>query len=129
MYCDGSMHQGNNPDSVRYKDTELYFRGAVNTRAHFKYLLEKHDLAKAKSVVLTGSSAGGIATALWINYVRTLLENPNSMVSIADSGIFINMASPETGIYNFETAAKNLFKVANVAEKTPNSVCNNFKVG
>lgn len=42
------------------------------------------------------------------------------MVSIPDSAVFMNVASPETGIYNFQQTAKNLFKVANVAEKTPN---------
>jgi len=129
MYCDGSMHQGSNSDSFRYKDSELFFRGAVNTRAHLKYLLQDYNLAAATNVVLTGSSAGGIATALWINYVRSLLENPNAMVSIPDSAVFLNMESPETGYYNFEIAVKNLFKVANVDEKTPNTICNGFKAG
>jgi O-palmitoleoyl-L-serine hydrolase len=94
MYCDGSMHQGSNSNSIKYKDTEFFFRGADNTRAHFKYLLQNHNFAAATNVVLTGSSAGGIATALWINYVRSLLNDPNVMVSIPDSGAFINMASP-----------------------------------
>lgn len=33
MYCDGSFHQGNNLNPITYKDTKLYFRGAVNTRS------------------------------------------------------------------------------------------------
>ena len=94
MYCDGSLHQGNNANSIRYKDSELFFRGAVNTRSHLKYLLTNYNLASAESVVLTGSSTGGIATALWTNYVRSLLNDPNIMVSIPDSAVFINMASP-----------------------------------
>ena len=101
MYCDGSLHQGSNPNPVKYKDVDLYFRGADNTRSHFKYLLNNYNLASAEKVVLTGSSAGGIATALWINYVRSLLNYPENMVSIPDSAVFMNVASPETGIYNF----------------------------
>ena len=101
MYCDGSLHQGSNPSPVKYKDIELYFRGADNTRSHFKYLLNNHNLASAASVVVTGSSAGGIATTLWINYVRSLLNNPEVMVSIPDSAVFMNVVSPETGVANF----------------------------
>ena len=51
------------------------------------------------------------------------------MVSIPDSAVFINVASPETGIFNAELSAKNLFKIANVDEKTPNEICNRFKEG
>jgi O-palmitoleoyl-L-serine hydrolase len=99
-YCDGSVHQGNSLNGVKYKDTELFFRGAVNTRSHFAYLRTKYNFKDAGSVVLTGSSAGAQATALWINYVRSLLTDPSVMVSIPDSGVFLNVASPETGQYN-----------------------------
>ena len=88
------MHQGSNNNSIKYKDTELFFRGADNTRAHLKYLLQNHKLAAATNVVLTGSSAGAIAASLWTNYVRSLLDNPNVLVSIYDSGVFMNIASP-----------------------------------
>ena len=80
-------------------------------------------------MVLTGSSAGGQAAALWTNYVRALLSNPLVMVSIPDSSVFLNVASPETGLYNEETGLKNLFRVSNADEATPNNVCNNFKRG
>ena len=76
---------------------------------------------------MTGSSAGAIATYLWNNYVRGLLANPNAMVAVPDSGVFINVASPETGNYNVDVGMKTLFKVSNVDEKTPNPVCNRFK--
>lgn len=45
-------------------------------------------------MVLTGASAGGMATYLWNNYVRELLVNPTAMVAVPDSGVFINVASP-----------------------------------
>ena len=113
-YCDGALHQGSNKNSVRYKDAELFFRGANNTRSHFKYLLDKHNFRTAKQVVLTGSSAGGIATFLWNNYVRSLLENPAAMVAIPDSAVFISTASPETGEFKMEIQTKNLYKLVNI---------------
>ena len=73
MYCDGAFHQGNSQDPIRYKDGQLYFRGSVNTRAHLKFINEKFNLTAAKKVVLTGSSAGGMATYIWADYIQTLL--------------------------------------------------------
>jgi hypothetical protein len=73
MYCDGAFHQGNAKDPIRYKDSQLYFRGAVNTRAHLKYIDNIFKFAEAKKVVLSGSSAGGMATFIWTDYVQTLL--------------------------------------------------------
>ena len=37
-YCDGALHQGVNKDPIKYKDTELYFRGAAITRSHFAWI-------------------------------------------------------------------------------------------
>lgn len=31
-YCDGTGHQGYNPDPVLYNDTQIWFRGENNTR-------------------------------------------------------------------------------------------------
>jgi O-palmitoleoyl-L-serine hydrolase len=73
LYCDGAFHQGNAKDPIKYKDTQLYFRGGVNTRAHFKFMDSKFPFSSAKRVVLTGSSAGGMATFIWADYVKTLL--------------------------------------------------------
>jgi hypothetical protein len=50
-------------------------------------------------VVLTGASAGGIATFLWSNYVRSLLTNPEAFYAIADSGVFMNTTSTISGQY------------------------------
>lgn len=88
MYCDGSFHQGNNKSPIQYKDTQLYFRGAVNTRSHFKWADNKYGLGKAERIVISGSSAGGMATYLWVDYVRTLVSNPKVVFGVADSGVF-----------------------------------------
>jgi O-palmitoleoyl-L-serine hydrolase len=73
MYCDGAYHQGNAKDPIKYKGKQIYFRGGVNTRAHLKFINEKYSLQEAKKVVLTGSSAGGMATYMWADHVKTLL--------------------------------------------------------
>ena len=88
-YCDGSLHQGYRKEPINYKGVNLYFRGAAITRAHFKWLLQYHNFANAKEVVITGLSAGGIGTYLWSNYAKSLVKNPEVVVSIPDSGVFI----------------------------------------
>ena len=92
MYCDGSFHQGNNKNPIRYKDRDLYFRGAVNTRSHFSWAHKMYNLTKADKIIVSGSSAGGIATFLWVDYVRTLVPNPEKVYGVSDSGIFYNPA-------------------------------------
>jgi hypothetical protein len=37
-YCDGSGHQGRSDSSIKYKDTELFFRGSLITVQRFDYL-------------------------------------------------------------------------------------------
>jgi O-palmitoleoyl-L-serine hydrolase len=74
MYCDGAQHQGHVKDPVSFKDTKLYFRGSANTRSHFQWLLNTYKINTAEKVLLTGASAGGIATFTWSNYMRGLLD-------------------------------------------------------
>lgn len=93
-YCDGSLHQGSTESTYRFKDGELYFRGADIVRSHFKWLTLKYDFPSAEKVLLTGSSAGGVATFLWSNYVKSILVNPQGLSSVVDSGVFMNVPSP-----------------------------------
>ena len=74
IYCDGAYHQGYTKDPFKYKDRQLYFRGSLNTRSHFKYIDQRFDLSQAEKVMLTGSSAGGIATYIWADYLKSLLS-------------------------------------------------------
>jgi hypothetical protein len=70
-------------------------------------------------VLLTGASAGGIATFTWHNYMRGLLDSPENLYTIADSSIFANVSLPSTNIYVWNLIGENLFKVTNIDEKFP----------
>ena len=39
---------------------------------------------------MAGISAGGMATYLWIDYLRGLVNDPNKVYGIVDSGIFFS---------------------------------------
>jgi O-palmitoleoyl-L-serine hydrolase len=69
-YCDGTGHQGFKKDPVSYKGKNLYFRGHSVAIGQFSSINDKYKIASvATEVVVTGQSAGGLATFLWANYL------------------------------------------------------------
>lgn len=124
-YCDGSFHQGHRVSPVSYKDSKLYLRGSLITRAHLKYIQQKYNLKAAKEVVVAGVSAGAMASYMWTNHIQGLVDNPNVVSTIVDSGIFINDTTVTTGSYKSALMLDNLFKLANANEETPFHECNN----
>jgi len=37
---------------------------------------------------VSGGSAGGMSTYLWVDYFRTLVPDPKTIYGVADSGVF-----------------------------------------
>ena len=65
-YCDGAGHQGSRANPLSYKGESLYFRGNNITYAKLNSLEQKIGLkSKATEVIVSGGSAGGLATFLW----------------------------------------------------------------
>ena len=82
------MHQGGNDNPISYKGTQLFFRGGRITRSHFKWLIKKYSLNRASKILFTGGSAGGIGSFLWGNYLQSIIDKPDSVYIVPDSGIF-----------------------------------------
>lgn len=83
-YCDGTSFTGNLKEPVRSKNgyglpVHLYFRGKRILDAVFDTLLEKFGMHEAEEILITGYSAGGLATLLYADYIheRMKLEAPN----------------------------------------------------
>lgn len=90
-YCDGSLFQGYRQNPIAYRTSKLYFKGAKNTRSHFQWILNKYPSFKnANQIIISGTGAGGVASYIWTNYVRTLVANASNVVTIADSGIYLS---------------------------------------
>jgi O-palmitoleoyl-L-serine hydrolase len=94
-----------------------------------QWLIERHGLANAERVMLTGVSAGAMAIFLWTDYVRSLLKHPEGLFAVIDSGIFLNEPSVRTGMLKLGVSFENLYKVANSDESTPLTACNEFYPG
>lgn len=69
VYCDGSEHTGTRLNPISYKDKKLYFRGHNNTLETFNFLDKEFDFYNGEAIVITGVSAGGLATYLYSNYL------------------------------------------------------------
>ena len=67
-------------------------------RAHFRLLEFKFKLHSAKKVVFAGSSMGGFAVMFWIDYLKKIVDGPENVYGIIDSGIFVD---PEQLAYLF----------------------------
>lgn len=54
-------------------------------------------LGDATDVIITGQSAGGLATYNWANYIKTNIVKPSAkIVAAPDSGIFLDYVNART---------------------------------
>lgn len=125
IYCDGSEYTGSRKDPIQYKDKQLYFRGYNNTMEQFYYLDKEFDFYNGEAIVITGVSAGGMATYFYNTY---LVENTKKakVYAIPDSGFFItDYYSPIVGMKVIRIMAENLFKLINTDDEVsfPLSQC------
>lgn len=121
VYCDGNSFSGNRDAPVVVKGMDgkekpIYFRGRRIIDAILATLVSDHGLADANNVLLTGCSAGGLATYLHTDYVHTqlttLAPKMAKFKASAISGFFLLHNTVENKpVYPNEMA--NIFKLAN----------------
>jgi len=92
LYCDGSSFSGSRANPVPYNGKNVYFRGKNNLIAASQDLLAK-GLNKATDVIITGCSAGGLATYLHLDYWRSIIPSSTMVRGIADAGWFLDTTS------------------------------------
>eukprot|EP00040_Diaphanoeca_grandis_P012350 m.62645 g.62645 ORF g.62645 m.62645 type:complete len:433 (-) comp23183_c0_seq1:69-1367(-) len=111
-YCDGNSFSGNRDEPVDVNGTKIYFRGRRNIDATFR-ALNKLGFDKAENVLLTGCSAGGLATYLHTDYVKTLLPpTVKKYKSSPISGFFLLHNTVDNQPV-YPTQMKNIFELAN----------------
>eukprot|EP00035_Acanthoeca_spectabilis_P012237 m.217978 g.217978 ORF g.217978 m.217978 type:complete len:430 (-) comp15566_c0_seq1:2100-3389(-) len=93
VYCDGGSYSGNNETVGRVSfggidNRPLYYRGQRNLEAAIDYLATEHGMDAASHLVVSGDSAGGLATYWHADWFQTRL--PKTKVIVApDSGFFL----------------------------------------
>ncbi|KAB2632059.1 notum-like protein [Pyrus ussuriensis x Pyrus communis] len=86
-YCDGASFTGD--VAAVNLATGLFFRGARIFRAVIEDLLAK-GMGKAKNAMLSGCSAGGLASILHCDNFHALLPVGAKVKCVSDAGYFIN---------------------------------------
>lgn len=121
-YCSGTGHQGYLRDPVRVKDRDLYFRGHNITLGVFAWVEQTYQALSSKdgAVVLSGDSAGGLATFLWADYLKEKVAG--RFLAIPDSGYF-NDEKHADGTYRYRAYMVSLAKLVNADVPLPNPQC------
>ncbi|KAK6290450.1 hypothetical protein POUND7_001991 [Theobroma cacao] len=87
-YCDGASLAGH-PESEFKNGTKLFFRGQLIWEAFTDELLSL-GLSNAKQALLSGCSAGGLATLIHCDDFRDHLPKDATVKCLADAGFFLD---------------------------------------
>ena len=88
-----------------------------------KYLEDKYDIFRKNKIVITGVSAGGIATYLYSNHFLAK-SNTAKIYSIPDSGLFLtDYYSPLAGMKIIREVSKALIDIAWGSQQYPIEEC------
>ena len=88
-YLDGASFSGNRADPLVVEGTKLWMRGHRNLVAVIADLHAFGGLGAATEVIVTGGSAGGLATILHADYIATLLPAAG-VKAVSDCGFFLD---------------------------------------
>lgn len=92
-YCDGASFSGNNETVVSYKGKSLHFRGKRVREAMAKDLMENRGLSEATDLIVSGCSAGGLATFLHTDQWCDMVPSAKC-AGLPDSGFFLDYQDP-----------------------------------
>mmetsp|Transcript_25911 Transcript_25911/g.28815 ORF Transcript_25911/g.28815 Transcript_25911/m.28815 type:complete len:381 (+) Transcript_25911:19-1161(+) len=93
-YCDGGSFSGNREDPDVYEGNKLYYRGKRVLNAMHASLMTTKGLDKATDVVISGCSAGGLATYFHVDWWAENLPKMAKVRGLPDSGFFLDFEGP-----------------------------------
>jgi hypothetical protein len=114
-YCTGTGHQGYKKDPISYKGFNLYFRGHNVTISQLDSVHSLYNIfgSATTDIIVTGQSAGGLATFSWTNYIRDRAASSTRVISLPDSGIFLDSTNTVTGRSEYKLQFQNFMKISN----------------
>ncbi|KAL7122502.1 hypothetical protein ACP275_01G049300 [Erythranthe tilingii] len=125
LYCDGASFMAD-VERVDPK-TNLTYRGARIFDAVMDEMLAK-GMKNAENAILTGTSAGGLATMLHCDKFRGLIPNAGRVKCISDSGFFIHGTNLPGAEYRLRRFAK-VVKTHKLAKLLPTSCTSKMDEG
>lgn len=125
-YCDGSGHQGTIKEPQVYNGKNVWFRGVNVTLAQFAFLESLIPYEETDEFVLTGCSAGGLATYTWADYVKNQIASKNTNTkyfAMPDSGFFLDYKNQAVGDNDYTIRMGILYDLVNKETPYPNQAC------
>nr|KYP71713.1 Protein notum isogeny [Cajanus cajan] len=113
-YCDGASFSGDSQNEA----AKLQFRGQKIWQAAIEELLSK-GMQKANQALLSGCSAGGLASIIHCDEFRSLLPTSTKVKCLSDAGFFLDAVDVSGGhtlrnlfggVVNLQEVQKNLPK-------------------
>ena len=127
-YCDGASYAGGVVDPVHVDgqsaETFVYYRGRYILDGLYDSFIQSRGMSSAKKVIISGTSAGGLAVYLHADYLAGKIQAVNKetkVVAVPDAGFFMDLPAI-SGEYLYTPIYKNVFSFQNVSFSV-NSAC------
>ena len=120
-YCDGAFFSGDRDEPVIVDSTPVYYRGHRILVAAFKDLLKTKGLDKATDVLISGDSAGAMATYYHADEIKSMLPSTTRFKMAPFSGIFLDRPNAEGKVF-FRDLFKHVSEMQNCTH-TLNAKC------
>ncbi|GAU11369.1 hypothetical protein TSUD_343600 [Trifolium subterraneum] len=119
-YCDGASFSGDSQNEA----AQLQFRGQKIWLAAMEELLSK-GMKNANQALLSGCSAGGLASILHCDEFRSLLPKSTKVKCLSDAGFFLD-ATDISGGHTLRNLFGGVVNLQEVQKNLPKSCLNNL---
>ena len=117
-YCDGASFSGDSQDEA----AQLQFRGQKIWQAAMEELMSK-GMKQANQALLSGCSAGGLASIIHCDEFRTLFPTSTKVKCLSDAGLFLD-AVDVSGVRTLRNLFGGVVKLQEVQKNLPKSCLN-----
>ena len=115
MYCDGSSFSSFRALPLEVNGSHVYMRGRLILDAVLDDLIERQGFSTASTVLLSGTSSGGMAVYYHSEHVRARLPPEVRVLAAPDAGFFPDAPLP-AGHDAFRLAIKGLISFFNISD-------------
>ena len=88
-YCDGGSFSGHVSSPIKTGNSTIYHRGREVLASLVRALVTTHGLGDAKHVLLSGESAGGLASLMQADAVSAMLPDAQTVKVVCAAGWFL----------------------------------------
>ncbi|CAK7348563.1 unnamed protein product [Dovyalis caffra] len=119
-YCDGASFSGDGQNEA----SQLYFRGQRIWSAAMEYLMAE-GMQNATQALLSGCSAGGLASIIHCDEFRELFPQSTEVKCLSDAGMFLNVMDISGG-HTLQNFYDGVVRLQGVQKSLPSTCINHM---